>query len=136
MNIALRLRPFNSNQLKQSINGRRVEHFHLRGLLMTAIGRFSREGFAQRKSQLERRNDTIRLELDDGSPLTMPKDAQISWPDGAPVKCIVRDLSHTTAKIEVRSPVPDVFDLVFGDQSRRSCMVVWRKETKLGVKFR
>ena len=99
------------------------------------IGRFSREGFAQRKSPRERREDTIRLELDEGSPLTMLKGAQISWPTGAPVKCIVRDLSHTGAKVEVSTPVPDTFDLVFGDQSRRSCTVAWRKETQLGVKF-
>jgi PilZ domain len=67
--------------------------------------------------------------------LTMLQAAQIAWATGAPVKCMVRDLSHTGAKIEVRSPVPDTFDLVFGDQSRRSCTVVWRKETQLGVKF-
>jgi hypothetical protein len=49
------------------------------------IGRFSREGFAQRKSPRERREDTVRLELDEGSPLTMLKGAQISWPLALPL---------------------------------------------------
>jgi hypothetical protein len=64
------------------------------------------------------------------------KGGQIVWPTGVPVKCIVRNLSQTGANLEVGSPVPHTFELVFdGDQSRRSCTVVWRKETKIGVKF-
>ena len=64
------------------------------------------------------------------------KGAQISWPSGSAVKCIVRNLSETGAKIEVHSPVPATFDLVFDlDHSRRSCRVVWRKEPMMGVRF-
>jgi hypothetical protein len=65
------------------------------------------------------------------------KGGKIVWPTGTPVKCIVRNLSQTGANIEVHSPVPHTFELVFdGDESRRSCSVVWRKETRIGVKFR
>jgi|ERR1700677_1511598 hypothetical protein len=64
------------------------------------------------------------------------KGAQIVWPTGSPVKCIVRNLSERGAKIEVHSPVPGTFDLIFdGDQSRYPCRVTWRREIQLGVRF-
>ena len=64
------------------------------------------------------------------------KGGQIVWPTGASVKCVVSNLSQMGARLEVHSPVPDTFQLVFdGDGSRRSCNVVWRKETRVGVKF-
>ena len=64
------------------------------------------------------------------------KGAQIVWPTAAPVKCVVRNLSQTGAALEVHDPVPGTFELVFdGDQSRRSCRVVWRRETRIGVQF-
>jgi len=64
------------------------------------------------------------------------KGAQIVWPTAAPVKCVVRNLSQTGASLEVHGPVPGAFELVFdGDQSRRLCHVVWRGETRIGVKF-
>jgi hypothetical protein len=64
------------------------------------------------------------------------KGAQIVWPTAAPVKCVVRNLSRTGAALEVHGPVPGAFELVFdGDQSRRLCHVVWRGETRIGVKF-
>ena len=57
------------------------------------------------------------------------KGAQLVWPASSAVKCIVRNLSETGAKIEIQSPVPGTFDLVFdSDHSRHSCRVVWRKE--------
>jgi hypothetical protein len=64
------------------------------------------------------------------------KGAQIIWPTAAPIKCIVRNLSETGASLEVHSPVPPTFYIVFdGDLSQRLCGVVWRKETRIGVKF-
>jgi hypothetical protein len=64
------------------------------------------------------------------------KGAQIIWPTAAPIKCIVRNLSETGASLEVHSPVPPTFYILFdGDQSQRLCGVVWRKETRIGVKF-
>ena len=64
------------------------------------------------------------------------KGAKILRPTGSAIKCIVRDLSAAGAKIEVHSPVPETFDLVFDlDRSRRTCRVVWRKEPMMGVQF-
>src|SRR5271169_6603878 len=64
------------------------------------------------------------------------KGAGIVWPTGNPVRCIVRNVSETGAKIEVHSPVPGTFELVFDlDQSRRSCRVMWRQEPMIGVTF-
>ncbi len=65
------------------------------------------------------------------------KGAQIILRNGAPLACIVRNISETGAKLEVYGPVlQNAFDLVFDlDHSRRSCCVVWRKEPLLGVKF-
>jgi hypothetical protein len=64
------------------------------------------------------------------------KGAQIVWLTGVPVKCIVRNLSQTGAKIEVHDPIPGTFDLIFdNDQSRHRCRVVWREEFHIGVEF-
>ena len=65
------------------------------------------------------------------------KGAQIIWPNGIPVKCVVRNLSETGAKLKVYGPVlRNIVDLVLDqDHSRRSCRVVWRKEPMVGVKF-
>ncbi len=64
------------------------------------------------------------------------KGAQIVWLTGVPVKCIVRNLSQTGAKIEVRNPIPETFDLIFdNDESRHRCRVVWREELYIGVQF-
>jgi hypothetical protein len=66
------------------------------------------------------------------------KGAKIIWPNSAPVRCVVRNLSETGAKLEVHGLVlQNSFELVFDlDQSRRSCRVLWRKEPWIGVKFR
>jgi hypothetical protein len=65
------------------------------------------------------------------------KGAQIIWPNGFPIRCTVRNISETGAKLEVHEPIlQNTFDLVFDlDQSRHSCRVVWRKEPFMGVKF-
>jgi hypothetical protein len=66
------------------------------------------------------------------------KGAQIVRRTGAPVKCIVRNISEGGACLEVRGPIPpDDFDLIFdSDQSHYACSVVWRQPPRLGVKFR
>jgi hypothetical protein len=65
------------------------------------------------------------------------KGAQIVWPTAAPVTCVVRNLSKIGAALELQTPVANNFELVFdGDQSRRSCVVVWRRPGRIGVKFR
>jgi hypothetical protein len=65
------------------------------------------------------------------------KGAELTWPNGVPVKCIVRNVSKTGAKLEVCGPVlRNIVDLIFDqDHSRRSCRVVWRKEPMVGVEF-
>ncbi len=58
------------------------------------------------------------------------------WPNGDSSECIVCNLSDTGAQLELRGPVPNLFDLVVdGDSSRRPCSVVWRKANRIGVKF-
>ena len=65
------------------------------------------------------------------------KSAQIVWPNGVPVKCIVRNLSKTGAKLEVCGLIlRNIVDLVLDrDHSRRPCRVVWRKDPMVGVTF-
>jgi hypothetical protein len=65
------------------------------------------------------------------------KGAQIVWPNGVPVRCIVRDLSKTGAKLQVDGPIlRNVVDLVFDqDHSCHPCRVVWRKDPMVGVSF-
>jgi hypothetical protein len=65
------------------------------------------------------------------------KGAKIIWPNSGPVRCVVRNLSDTGAKLEVHGLVlQNSFELVFDlDQSRRSCRVLWRKEPWIGVEF-
>jgi hypothetical protein len=72
----------------------------------------------------------------DGVRIKTLKGAQIIWVTGVPVKCIVRNLSQTGAKIEIHDPVPEIFELVFdGDDNHHPCRVVWRKEFLIGVQF-
>ena len=58
------------------------------------------------------------------------------WPNGDSSACLVYNLSQSGAQLEIRGPLPNVFDLVIeGDTWRRSCAVVWRKDNRAGVKF-
>ena len=51
------------------------------------------------------------------------------------VDCTIRDLSVGGACIEVRERhVPDVFDLIVGDESEL-CRVAWRANDRMGVVF-
>lgn len=64
------------------------------------------------------------------------KGGRVVWPDGEFVECIIRNLSETGAGLEVHSPVPETFELVFdADQSRRRCRVMWQKPMRIGVQF-
>jgi hypothetical protein len=53
------------------------------------------------------------------------------------IECIVRNLSDTGAKLVVSSVIgiPDTFELLFSDNSRRQCKVVWRTLQEMGVAF-
>jgi PilZ domain-containing protein len=58
------------------------------------------------------------------------------WPNGDSTNVIVYNLSDTGARLEIRDPVPNTFDIVIdGDQYPRSCSVVWRRADRIGVKF-
>lgn len=64
------------------------------------------------------------------------KSGRTFWSNGDSSECIVYNLSDTGARLDTHSPVPNVFDLVIdGDSWRRSCVVIWRKENRIGVKF-
>jgi hypothetical protein len=64
------------------------------------------------------------------------KNGRTFWSNGDSSECIVRNLSETGAQLELRGPLPNRFDLlVEGDQRRRSCSVVWRRENRAGVRF-
>src|SRR3974377_1787802 len=89
-----------------------------------------------RRESVEARRGSPRTRIFKGAQIFWPTGTPVSWPNGSAVKCVVRNLSETGAKIEARSPVPETFEIVFDlDHSRRSCRVVWRKGPMIGVKF-
>jgi hypothetical protein len=53
------------------------------------------------------------------------------------IECVVLNLSETGAKLRVTSVmgIPDTFDLLLADKSRRRCRVAWRKLDEMGVAF-
>jgi hypothetical protein len=58
------------------------------------------------------------------------------WPNGDSTECIVHNLSDTGAQLQTRGPVPANFDLIIdGEKLPRSCCIVWRKASRIGVKF-
>jgi PilZ domain len=64
------------------------------------------------------------------------KAAQAYWPNGYSSECVVHDISETGARLELHGPVPNVFDLITEDEGRRrTCVVVWRRKVKIGVRF-
>jgi hypothetical protein len=64
------------------------------------------------------------------------KGGRTFWPNGDSTECTVCNLSDTGAHLELRGPVPNLFDLaVDGDPARRACWVVWRRGNRVGVKF-
>jgi hypothetical protein len=67
------------------------------------------------------------------------KAAEISFSGrSTAIDCVVKNVSEGGAALEVASPIgiPDEFDLVMtGDRTVRRCRVVWRKATRIGVKF-
>ena len=58
--------------------------------------------------------------------------------EGVAIKCAVENVSDTGAALQLATPhyLPDRFTLsVPGDQFRRRCHIIWRKEKLLGVAF-
>ncbi len=89
-----------------------------------------------RRGSVDDRRSSPRKKTLRGAQIFWRTGAAVVWPTGAPIKCVVRNFTETGAKIEVYSPVPEEFDLLFDcDQSRRSCHVVWRRKNQIGVRF-
>ena len=58
---------------------------------------------------------------------------------GGAIDCTVRNLSKAGAALSVQSPVgiPLEFNLIVAaDNLNRGCQVVWRKENRIGIKFK
>jgi len=55
----------------------------------------------------------------------------------ARVQCIIRNISDTGAKLEVKGvgQVPAAFDLLVPEHSPQPCRVVWRAMREMGVSF-
>ncbi len=89
-----------------------------------------------RRGSVDDRRSSPRKKVLRGAQIFWPTGAAVVWPTGAAVRCVVRNFSEEGAKIEVSSPVPETFELLFDcDQSRRSCRVIWRKKNQIGVRF-
>jgi hypothetical protein len=54
------------------------------------------------------------------------------------IRCIIRNMSETGAKLEVASVtrIPRTFDLVVDKVRPQACVVIWRAVKELGVQFR
>ena len=67
------------------------------------------------------------------------KAAKIVWNKGSSVlDCTMRNISKSGAMVEVVNTlsVPDEFELRWDDNAQRQqCIVVWRKLSRLSVKF-
>jgi PilZ domain len=65
------------------------------------------------------------------------KSGKISF-GGSAIDCTVRNFSDTGAALDVTSPVgiPDHFTLLIeSDHFHVPCQVVWRKQSRIGVRF-
>jgi hypothetical protein len=98
------------------------------------IGRFEEAEIEDRRTDPERR---ITGKDRRASPRRrLLKTGRTYWQNGDSGECRVRNLSETGAQIEVHGPIPNAFDLVIGsDEFRRSCCVVWRNTSRVGVRF-
>jgi hypothetical protein len=86
------------------------------------VERFTRKGVALRKSPRERKDNVVRIELDDGAPS---------------LRGALSDLSATGARISLSAPykMPAKFTLVLPPNTRRLCRLVWQSQENLGVEF-
>jgi hypothetical protein len=105
--------------------------------MKTPTGGASADGaIDDRRQSVETRRSSPRKRTLKGAKIFWPTGAVVTWPSGNAVTCVVRNLSETGAKLETDDPVPGTFEIVFDlDNSRRSCRMVWRKGSLIGVKF-
>ena len=67
------------------------------------------------------------------------KSGKIALGDKAPkIDCAIRNISDTGACLQTSTTfgIPATFELLIPGGERRSCQVVWRTDTRLGVSFR
>lgn len=80
---------------------------------------------------MEERRQVQRTRVLKGAKIIFNKNASV-------IDCTVRNLTHVGACLRVATSVgiPTGFDLSFDSvHSRRTCLVVWRTEDKLGILF-
>jgi len=85
----------------------------------------------------ERAPDIVMEEFAQSPRRRMFKTGLIEF-EGVAIKCAVENLSDTGAALQLATPhyIPDRFTLsVSGDQFRRRCHIIWRKEKLVGVAF-
>jgi hypothetical protein len=87
------------------------------------------EGFVDRRKGPETRRKFQRWKTFKG--------AAIVGPSGAPIECIVRNLSDGGACLEVQVPIPlSAFDLILdAGGANHTCRVAWRQPPRMGVEF-
>src|SRR5260370_35004785 len=92
-------------------------------MILMGRERFTRKGVALRKSPRERKDNVVRLELDDGSPS---------------LSGVLSDLSATGARISLAAPcnMPAKFALVLPPSTRRLCRLLWQSHQDLGAELR
>jgi PilZ domain len=56
---------------------------------------------------------------------------------GPPLKCNLKDISETGARIEVHDPgsSPQEFLVILNGDLKRWCRVMWRSKNEIGIKF-
>jgi hypothetical protein len=62
---------------------------------------------------------------------------EVALPVYAKLRCGLRDVSLTGAKLEIDNPalLPDHFLLCIGPDIERWCRVAWRSESEVGIHF-
>jgi methyl-accepting chemotaxis protein len=65
--------------------------------------------------------------------------SSLKFAEAAPLTCSVIDISETGARIQIANPekVPEQFTLLLSNAGSvsRSCKVVWRTKSEIGVTF-
>jgi two-component system chemotaxis response regulator CheY len=65
------------------------------------------------------------------------KSAKIRLNRGGSIDCTIRDISEDGACLRLATVlgIPESFELVLDDKTARSCRVIWRKQSQIGVEF-
>jgi len=95
---------------------------------LTGTGRAQADDVDDRRRNPDRRRSVRRRTL---------CSARTIWPNGDSSECRVCNISETGAQLILCGPIPNLFDLLIeGDRWRHECEVVWRHDTRVGIKFK